>query len=153
MDDTDIFLRDPIAPCGLDCSRCVGCVHGKISKNAQQIAETLGDNFDVYAERLKSFNPAMENYAQFRTLLDSLSAPSCNGCRSDNRTCLPDCRVADCVKEQQVEFCFECSSFPDCGKTGLQEPLFSRWKINNEIMRKRGIEKFIALQAERPRYP
>ncbi|MFW5498056.1 MULTISPECIES: DUF3795 domain-containing protein [unclassified Maridesulfovibrio] len=145
--------RELIAPCGLDCSRCVGCTAGTVSAHAQRIKETLGDNFHTYAERLSGFNPAMKNYLQFRELLESLSSPHCDGCRSENRKCLPQCNVSECAKENNCEFCFECSSFPDCGKTGLPEALLQRWQDNNNFMKQHGVDKFIKTQDLKPRYP
>ncbi|WP_432735694.1 DUF3795 domain-containing protein [Maridesulfovibrio sp. FT414] len=145
--------RKLIAPCGLDCSRCVGCSAGNVAEHARIIADTLGANFHNYAGRLASFNPAMNSYPQFRELLDSLSNPSCDGCRSENRTCLPQCNVSDCVKERNIEFCFECEEFPGCGRTGLPEPLLARWEKNNRIMQKLGVDGYIELQARKPRYP
>lgn len=153
MTEDKTSLKTLIAPCGLDCSRCVGFAHGKISGHAKQIADSLGNNFETYVSRLKGFNPAMEKYEEFRILLDALAAPSCSGCRSDNRTCLPACNVADCVKKQEVEFCFECGDFPGCGKTGLPDTLLSLWRKNNELMKEKGVNRFIELQSEKPRYP
>ncbi len=153
MQKTTATSRKLIAPCGLDCSRCVGCSAGKTAENAAQIAEILGPNFQNYAQRLAAFNPAMKNYPQFRELLDSLSSPSCDGCRSEKRTCLPQCNVADCVKSMEIEFCYECAEFPECGKTGLPEVLLGRWQQNNEIMKDRGVDAYIELQSTRPRYP
>ncbi len=142
-----------IAPCGLDCSRCVGCSNGNVAVHASEIAKNLGNNFEVYADRLKEFNPAMKNYSDFRVLLDKLAAPDCEGCRSENKICLPSCKISECVKEHEIEFCFECSEFPDCENTGLTEPLLTRWKTNNLIMHKKGVDEYIKLQAEKPRYP
>ncbi|MBI9112858.1 DUF3795 domain-containing protein [Maridesulfovibrio ferrireducens] len=148
-----IAPRHLIAPCGLDCSRCVGCVEGSVAEHALAIAETMGNNFQTYADRLKTFNPAMNEYSSFRTLLDSLASPNCGGCRSENKTCLPSCNIANCVSERNIEFCFECTDFPDCKKTGLPDSLLERWKKNNNLMKNTGIENFIKGLAERPRYP
>ena len=146
-------LRHLTAPCGLDCSRCLNCTDGSLAGHARAIAETMGDNFQTYADRLKNFNPAMNNYSEFRSLLDSLASPKCDGCRSENRTCLPSCKVAECVQKQDIEFCFECTEFPDCGKTGLTDTLLERWEKKNKLMKSIGISKYITVSAEKPRYP
>ncbi len=145
--------RPLVAPCGLDCFRCLGCSEGNVADHAQAIAEVMGDNFQIYANRLKTFNPAMKEYSSFRTLLDSLAKPSCGGCRSKTRTCLPSCKVSECVCEKNIEFCFECDNFPDCESTGLPESLLERWKNNNILMKEIGVDKYIEGLAERPRYP
>ncbi|WP_031479515.1 DUF3795 domain-containing protein [Maridesulfovibrio frigidus] len=145
--------RHLVAPCGLDCSRCLGCSEGNVADHAQAISEVMGDNFQIYADRLKAFNPAMEEYSSFRALLDSLAKPSCGGCRSENRTCLPSCKVSECVREKKIEFCFECDNFTDCESTGLPESLFERWKNNNIIMKEIGVDNYMKGLAERPRYP
>nr|WP_281248162.1 DUF3795 domain-containing protein [Desulfovibrio gilichinskyi] len=142
-----------MAPCGLDCSRCLNCTGGSVAIHARAIAKTMGDNFQTYADRLKDFNPAMNEYPAFRSLLDSLASPKCDGCRSDNRTCLPSCKVAECVQKQHIEFCFECDKFPDCEKTGLTGALLERWEKNNKLMKSIGIDKYITMSAEKPRYP
>ncbi|WP_320169381.1 DUF3795 domain-containing protein [Maridesulfovibrio sp.] len=147
------FPRHLLSPCGLDCSRCVGCAEGTVSNHAKKIAEILGPNFEVYAQRLESFNPAMSHYAEFRALLESLAAPKCGGCRSETRICLPQCKVEQCVREHEIEFCFQCREFPDCGKTGLPENLLGRWQRNNQLMQKHGVDEFIRFQADKPRYP
>lgn len=150
---TQPIPRHLIAPCGLDCSRCLNCTEGSVATHARAIAKTMGSNFQTYADRLKSFNPAMNEYPAFRSLLDSLANPKCDGCRSHNRTCLPSCRIAECVNEHNIEFCFECGDFPDCKKTGLSENLLERWENNNKIMKSIGIDKYFTVSAEKPRYP
>ena len=142
-----------IAPSGLDCFRCVGCSEGYVAEHAIIIAKALGSNFQSYASRLTTFNPSMKNYPAFRDLLNGLSSPKCDGCRSDKRNCLPTCMISDCVKKRGLNFCFQCKDFPECMETGLSGDLLERWQSNNELIKNIGISEYILKMADMPRYP
>lgn len=140
-----------LAPCGLNCGACVAFADGPVREHAAALRDLLGPNFKSYAERFAGMNPVFEEYEGFEKLLDWLAQGSCSGCRGAG--CLfTACRVGHCVREQGVEFCFECREFP-CDRHGLPAPLAERWKVNNERMKSVGVAAYYEILKEKPRYP
>lgn len=118
-----------IAPCGLNCGKCLALEGGDIRMHAQGIIELLGENFSGYAARFVEMNSVFEGYKQFAALLEYLASGSCGGCRKQG--CLfKSCRVHKCVREHGVDFCFECEKFP-CEEHGFPEGLKNGWEANN----------------------
>lgn len=144
-------IKRHIAPCGLNCSKCLAFDGGEIQRLSRGLAEYLGPNFQGYADRLSAMNPALAKYGGFRELLDSFASGECSGCRGQE--CLfKACSVPACVREHKIDFCFECEEFP-CRKHGMPETLAERWRKNNEIMREKGLEAFYEFVCNAPRYP
>lgn len=144
-------LMKRLAPCGLFCGNCVAFSGGAIQEHAQGLGEKLGENFHAYAERFAAMNPLFASYGQFRELLDWLAQGSCSGCRGAG--CLfTACRVTECVREQSVDFCFQCAEFP-CDRHAMPPGLAERWKANNEKMRDMGVEAYYDAFKDKPRYP
>ena len=140
-----------IAPCGLNCGKCLVFEHGEIKGHARALADLLGPNFQAYADRFAMVNPIFGHYKAFRNLLDFLAEGSCRSCR--NGQCLfQPCKVRECVKEKGVDFCFQCDSYP-CDATGLNERLVRVWRANNDRMKEVGVEQFHEEVKDRPRYP
>ncbi|HEX2965804.1 MAG TPA: DUF3795 domain-containing protein, partial [Syntrophorhabdaceae bacterium] len=95
-----------LAPCGLNCAKCMAYADGDIKKNADELKKLLGA-FDTYAKRFSSFNPVFEDYPSFKKVLNHFTQASCKGCRSGD--CVyPNCGVASCHKKKGVDFCFQC---------------------------------------------
>lgn len=140
-----------IAPCGLNCRKCLAHVEGDIRRLSVGLAEALGPNFGEYAGRLSAFEPALKNYDAFRELLDFFAKGSCRSCREGDCVFFA-CPVKDCVKEKGVDFCFQCDRFP-CEGPGLSESLTKRWRDNNEEMKRVGVEGFFERVKDLPRYP
>lgn len=151
-DAAPVAPRHLVAPCGLDCSRCVSCSEGRVVGLARELMGLLGENFHTYAARLQSINPALAEYAQFRRVLESFAQDRCGGCRSGTRVCLPSCNVMACTTARGVEFCFQCEAYP-CTNTGLPELVLVKWRRQNDRMREAGIEVYLKELAETPRYP
>ncbi|WBF67030.1 DUF3795 domain-containing protein [Desulfovibrio subterraneus] len=147
-----IAPRHLVAPCGLDCSRCISCTEGRSVQLSRELLELLGENFHAYAARLQAINPALAEYPQFRRVLESLAQDRCGGCRSGTRVCLPSCNVMSCTSAKGVEFCFQCDEYP-CTNTGLPEPVLKKWRTQNDRMREIGIDGYLRELAETPRYP
>jgi len=147
-----IAPRHLVAPCGLDCSRCISCTEGRSVQLSRELLELLGENFHAYAARLQAINPALAEYPQFRRVLESLAQDRCGGCRSGTRVCLPSCNVMSCTSAKGVEFCFQCDEYP-CTNTGLPEPVLKKWRTQNDRMREIGIDGYRRELAETPRYP
>lgn len=140
-----------IAPCGLNCGKCLAFEGGEIRIHAQKIRVLLGENFSGYAKRFEDMNPIFACYEEFASLLEYLASGSCGGCRKQG--CLfGSCRVQECVRENGVDFCFKCEKFP-CEEHGFPEGLKKRWEANNRSIRDLGIEEYYAEVKDNPRYP
>ncbi len=138
-----------IAPCGLDCGKCLSNPESPISDLSRELLAELG-GFGAVAERFAGMEPAFDKYPAFEAVLQHLAGAKCTGCR-DGECLLSSCGVKDCVKEHDVDYCFECSEFP-CNKTNLPPALHERWKKNNERMKSGGIEAYLEFVKRQPRY-
>jgi hypothetical protein len=143
-------LLKTIAPCGLDCGKCLAFEHGEIRQYSLAITKLLGPNFDRYAERFTKLNPVFENYAAFKVLLKFLSEGSCGGCRKEGCLRQP-CNVHGCVREKGVDYCFECDEFA-CERTGFPPFLYEKWRNNNITMRQLGVEGYYERIKDMQRY-
>jgi hypothetical protein len=142
-------ILDVLAPCGLNCAKCMAFIKGDIKKNANEMKRLLGA-FDSYARRFNRFTPVFENYPAFNALLDYFAQAGCQGCRKGE--CLyPNCGVAACYKRKDVDFCFQCGEFP-CEKTNFDPNLKERWIKMNTLMREKGVEAYFAETKDLPRY-
>lgn len=138
-----------LAPCGLDCAKCVGYANGEIREHSGKLLDLLG-NFDGYAERFSSFQPVFENYPSFKEMLLHFSRAGCAGCR--NGACgYPNCGVAPCIQRKGVDFCFQCEEFP-CSRTNFDPDLKERWLQMNNRMRESGVESYFEETRDMPRY-
>lgn len=142
-------LAEIVAPCGLDCGRCLDNPGSPISRHARELRRELG-GFAAVAERFAGMDPAFADYAAFEKVLDRFAGAGCSGCRG-GQCLLKACRVKHCVKERGVDWCHQCAAFP-CEETGLPPMLHERWKNNNERMREVGVAAYLAEQREKPRY-
>jgi len=138
-----------LAPCGLNCSKCMAYVDGDIKRKACELRSLLG-NFDSYAEKFSQFNPVFENYPAFKRLLEHFAQASCKGCRNGN-SIYPTCGVTSCYKKKGVDFCFQCNEYP-CDRTNFDPDLKEIWiKINN-LMKEKGVETYFEESKDLPRY-
>jgi len=147
MNDKEIL--EVLAPCGLNCTKCMAFARGDIKKNAGELKRLLG-SFDNYALRFSRFAPVFENYPSFKKLLDYFAQAGCKGCR--NGDCVyPNCGVASCYKQKGVDFCFQCDEFP-CEKTNFDPNLKERWIKMNRRMKEKGGEAYFDEVKDLPRY-
>ncbi|MEN6318914.1 MAG: DUF3795 domain-containing protein [Syntrophaceae bacterium] len=138
-----------LAPCGLNCSKCMAFTHGDIKKNAHELKRLLGA-FDNYSQRFSSFNQVFENYPSFQKLLEYFTQADCKGCR--NGDCVyPNCGVIACYRHKGVDFCFQCDEFP-CEKTNFDTNLHTRWIKMNSLMKQKGVEAYFEETKDLPRY-
>ncbi|HYA15711.1 MAG TPA: DUF3795 domain-containing protein [Syntrophales bacterium] len=138
-----------LAPCGLNCSKCMAFTNGDIKKNANELKRLLG-SFDSYADRFSSFLPVFKNYPSFKKLLEYFAQADCKGCR--NGDCkYPNCGVASCYKQKEIDFCFQCNEFP-CEKTSFDPNLKKRWMQMNNLMKQKGVEAYFEETKDLPRY-
>lgn len=142
-------LLKTLAPCGLNCTKCMSFADGEIKKNAIALKRLLG-SFDTYAHRFSRFNPVFESYPSFKALLEFFTQAGCKGCRSGD--CLyPDCGVAPCSRLKGVDFCFQCDEFP-CEKSNFDPNLKERWITMNTLMKQKGVEAYFEESRDEPRY-
>lgn len=138
-----------LAPCGIDCSRCVSYKQGEIVRLSMELTERLV-NFENLAAKMKGAVPAFANYQQFVDVLEYLTKGNCPGCRyGDALNCA--CAAKDCHKTEKVDFCFQCPHYP-CTKNSYNEALQIKWKHNNDLMKDKGIEHFYVEQKQKTRY-
>lgn len=138
-----------LAPCGLNCRKCMANADGDIRKHSKDLQALLGD-FDRYAARFSSFLPVFRNYPKFKELLAFFASADCSGCR--NGECrYPNCHVMACVRGKGVDFCFQCSEFP-CEKSTFDADLNRRWIEMNSRMKEIGVRAYYAETKDLCRY-
>ena len=138
-----------LAPCGLNCRKCMAFCEGDIRKASEHLRQLLG-SFDRYAERFSAFIPVFKNYPAFRELLAFFTKADCKGCRA-GQCRYPNCGVRTCDQMKKVDFCFECDRFP-CGKTNFDPDLKRRWIEMNTRMKQVGVERYYEETKDLPRY-
>ncbi len=149
-------LEERLAPCGLDCARCVRKQGGAVARLAEELAGRL-TGYAAFAARFAATDPTLAGYPQFEAMLGRLAGADCGGCRSargrgaDNRCGLPGCAAKVCAAERGIAFCGECAEFP-CGRNAYPEQLALRWKAMGERIAEVGADAYYAEQAARPRY-
>ena len=138
-----------LAPCGLNCLKCMAYAKGDIRRHACELQRRLGA-FDAYAARFAQFDTAFEDYPAFKKMLERFEQASCRGCRAGD--CLyPNCHVARCSRDKGIDFCFQCDEFP-CEKTNFDPHLRQRWIAMNTSMKEKGLEAYVAETKDLPRY-
>jgi hypothetical protein len=144
-------VREILAPCGLDCGKCLANPGSRIARLARELREELG-GFADHVPLFSQFNPVFAKYPEFAAMLDHLAdGGTCAGCRSGN--CLfAGCEVSRCTRERGVGYCCECAEFP-CAKVNLPGRLDVLWKQCSEAVRDMGAEAYYATIKDRPRYP
>ncbi|HEY1406675.1 MAG TPA: DUF3795 domain-containing protein [Spirochaetota bacterium] len=142
-------IVEEISPCGLDCSRCVYYADGKI-RSASTDLKTMLTGFEKMARNFSNIEPRLAQYDGFEKVLSFFTEASCKGCRQGSR-CIPGCAAHDCVREKNIDFCFECDEFP-CTKNTFQPMLEAKWKSNNQAMKESGVEAFYNDGKKKQRY-
>ncbi|MEN6326571.1 MAG: DUF3795 domain-containing protein [Syntrophomonas sp.] len=138
-----------MAPCGLDCGRCIGYQGGEIQELSARLLKLLG-NYQRVATIMQKFNPAFAAYKDFEEILKTFAQASCSGCRTANNSCPTPCAVKTCHKEKAVEFCFQCGDFP-CDQQD-KIPVGERWLKMNQRLQEIGVVKYYEEQSKLPRY-
>ena len=138
-----------LAPCGLNCKKCMANTNGDIKRHSTMLKELLG-SFDNYAKRFSKFLPVFGNYPQFKGLLNHFTQGNCSGCRKGDCR-YPNCGVASCYRQKGVDFCFQCGEFP-CEKTNFDPDLKARWIKMNYRMKEIGVQAYFEETKDLPRY-
>jgi hypothetical protein len=142
-------IAERLAPCGLDCERCVRYAGGRIRKLATELAAAL-EGFENMAPRVADRLPALREYDSFAEILALLGQGDCVGCRAGGAQ-LPFCAARTCFKEQGVDYCFQCGEYP-CERNSYPENMVSRWRAYNDRMREVGVETYYRESLTKPRY-
>ena len=132
-------ILDELAPCGLNCIKCLFNSKGKIKNLSISLQECFG-SFDNYAKRFSTFQPVFKNYPNFKALLEFLSKVECDGCRS-GKCEYPNCGVFQCYSKKGIDFCFQCKEFP-CDNTNFDDDLKRRWILMNNKMKDIGVKRY-----------
>jgi hypothetical protein len=138
-----------LAPCGIDCARCVRYQSGDIKRLATELGDALG-GFAAMAARSADRVPALRDYDRFAEIMSFFQGADCAGCR-ENGCPLPFCAARDCFREKEVDFCFQCDEYP-CGRNQYPEMMAERWQVINDRMREVGPEQYYRESLEKPRY-
>ena len=147
MDYSDVLQE--LAPCGLNCRKCLAYREGDIKRTSAELQRRLG-SFDGYAERFAGFLPVFAHYPAFKELLAHFTQADCDGCRS-GQCKYPNCGVMSCHKDKGVDFCFQCDAFP-CDKTNFDPNLQERWLQIGRRMKEVGVERYYEETKDAPRY-
>jgi hypothetical protein len=145
-------LKDKFGPCGILCEKCFAFNDGPIRFHAEMLRNNLGE-FDNYAKRFVTLldNPVFAKYADFKKFLDTLASNNCLGCRKQECHLFRGCKVKDCYKNKNVDYCFQCNEFP-CERTGFDDNLKQRWLKINFRIREIGLENYYSEVRVKPRY-
>ena len=138
-----------LAPCGLNCVKCIGYENGPVKEHSSRLHELL-DGFESFTERFSSFVPAFKKYPSFKEVLEVFAEVDCVGCR-DNEAKHPHCSIARCYKGRENDFCFQCKEYP-CDPEGIDPDLHRRWIKMNDRMKEIGVEAYYEEIKDKPRY-
>jgi hypothetical protein len=139
-----------LAPCGLDCARCLYFGEGKTQTYAEGLRRDL-EGFEKVAPMLaRRTAPVLQDYDKFSAILDLLAGGECVGCRK-GAPCFESCVARTCFREKGVDFCFQCAEFP-CDRNHYPESLDRRWRAYGARMREVGVERFYEESLRKPRY-
>lgn len=138
-----------LAPCGLDCRRCVAFAEGSVKDQAAGLMHDLR-GYEAIARVVADRVPAMAGYSAFVEVLEFFAGASCGGCRSRSAA-MPFCSAGECFREKGVDFCFQCDEYP-CERNRYPENLHKRWRTINDRMRDVGVTRYVRESLELPRY-
>jgi len=149
---TNMDLKSRFGPCGIFCEKCFAYSSGTIREHSITLKKALG-NFEIYASRFSDLlgNPVFDKYPDFKALLDYFATVECLGCRKEKCMLYSGCKVRECHKNKNVDFCFQCLEFP-CMNTGFDEHLYNRSVKINLRIKEIGIEKYYEEIKDKPRY-
>lgn len=142
-------ILDDLGVCGLDCSRCVSRKNGEIQRLSLELKAAL-TGFEKKSPVFSNFVPALADYEHFASILDFLTAGTCEGCRSGQCLTL-GCAARDCHREKAVDFCSQCDEYP-CTRNRFSPDLDAKWRRNCEAMKKEGLEAYYERSKLEPQY-
>jgi Protein of unknown function (DUF3795) len=142
-------IAQRLAPCGIDCGRCIAYERGEAAALSRELKAVL-EGFGEMAQKVADRKPALAGYAQFQAVLDLLASAACPACRVAAAG-LPFCAARVCHREKAVDFCFQCNEYP-CDRNDYPDNLASRWRTINDRMREVGVDVYYRESLGKPRY-
>jgi hypothetical protein len=138
-----------LAPCGIDCQRCVMCADGVVQRTASDLSVAL-EGFDKMAARMAEHASGLAGYEKFQQILGLLTEVTCTGCRVGGSS-LPFCAARTCFREHGVGYCFQCEDYP-CAHNDYPEQFAQHWRAANDRMREVGVEQYYGESLLKARY-
>ena len=92
----------------------------------------------------------------YKYLITKKYAKKCSGCQSDDET-LPEhcrkCKIKDCAKNKNLEYCFACQEYPCKWIRNLDKSYKQRYKTslieNGLFIKENGIAQFLKREKEK----
>ena len=142
MAENDV-LRS-IMPCGCVCYTCSGCGDGVIAFHARELLR--------YLEGMEEFCADHSGYDGVASAMRTLrfwAAQNCPGCRENglNHCTYENCKVCDCSKKHDVDFCYMCVEYP-CEKINS----VNKWRKANDFMLKHGVQAYFEWKKQLSHY-
>lgn len=134
-----------VAYCGLCCLDCHGHTQ-KIPDLARDLRKELRRvHYDKFAGTLSAqpFASAFKNYRECLDVLGLMMKFRCTkGCRNGGGP--PFCQIRKCCREKDLQGCWMCDAYENCGKLDFLNANHSdAHRKNLAIIRKKGIGGFV----------
>ena len=139
-----------LAPCGLNCAKCLAYVEGDIKKNAGELKEIAGELLTITLRGFPVLSRFLKIILRSRNCWTILSRPVVRAAATET-ACTRIAVSASCYKTKGVDFCFQCDEFP-CEKTNFDPNLKERWIKMNRLMKEKGVEAYYEESKDLPRY-
>jgi len=133
--------RDLTAFCGLYCGDCVR-YKSKASDLANELLDEIGKlHLSQYANVKQTHKKEFKNFDIMISSLKALSKIKCDlACRLGGDGCGGSCEIIKCVKNKEINGCWECNNFEKCEKLNFLQPFHGDSPINNlRKLKKHGI--------------
>ncbi len=143
-------LLNYIAPCSLLCYTCPSLKDGAIAECSAKLCKYFEGYYDFNDANIpEQYRGYLDEFASFYKELEKYTDSKCPGCRNKpipGFGCIEGCVVPECVKEQGVDYCAECSEFP-CEKATnffatINKVIGRDWENGNKRIKEVGIEKY-----------
>jgi hypothetical protein len=127
--------------CGLYCGLCAH--RNRIPKEARQLQKSLHEEgFDDWYKYIPEMKDVFPPFWQF---LQNLAELDCT-CRTGGGP--PDCKIRNCTKEKQIDYCPQCKEYPCSLVTKLAE-YYPTLIQDGKRLQKIGLEAWVKEQEER----
>jgi len=125
--------------CGMYCENCV------VKAQVEPASIVLHDIINRAGfEEVAHNNPDGARFLRFLKLISEKGA--CTLCHNGSGN--PVCAVRVCAKEKEIDMCAFCDDYP-CDKLNDFFKVYPVLKDDNDLLREKGMEKWIQMQEER----
>lgn len=135
------MTKDLIAYCGLYCGDCFGYT-GEVADLSRDLRKVLRKN---RFEKIAGAIPFKEfkHYRECYEVLGALVKLRCkNACRGGGGN--PFCKIRKCAQKRELDGCWECAEFKDCGMLKSLESVHKDAHLKNlRIIKKKGKAEFV----------